>query len=42
MDVAQEGWTEYQLGRRATMRFDTESGVADPRSAERSLWEGTR
>jgi para-nitrobenzyl esterase len=37
------GWSEYDLGRRATMRFDTVSRVvADPRSAERSLWEGTR
>jgi para-nitrobenzyl esterase len=37
------GWSEYELGRRQTMRFDTVSHVvADPRSAERSLWEGTR
>jgi hypothetical protein len=37
------GWSEYELGRRQTMRFDTVSQVvADPRSAERSLWEGTR
>lgn len=37
------GWPEYELSQRATMRFDTVSRVvADPRSAERSLWEGTR
>jgi carboxylesterase type B len=37
------GWPEYDLGRRATMRFDTTSEVVnDPRSAERALWEGVR
>ena len=37
------GWPEYELGRRATMRFDSASLVVDdPRSAERSLWEGAR
>ena len=35
------GWPKYDLGRRATMRFDTTSEVVDdPRSAERTLWEG--
>lgn len=37
------GWPEYDLNRRATMRFDTTSTVVDdPRSAERALWEGLR
>lgn len=37
------GWPQYELGRRATMRFDIDSRVvADPRSAERALWEGSR
>lgn len=37
------GWPEYDLDRRATMRFDTTSAlVSDPRSAERALWEGAR
>jgi para-nitrobenzyl esterase len=37
------GWPEYELPRRATMRFDTLSGpVDDPRAWERSLWEATR
>ncbi|MDP2341545.1 MAG: carboxylesterase/lipase family protein [Deltaproteobacteria bacterium] len=37
------GWPEYDLGRRATMTFNTISSVADdPRSRERELWEGTR
>jgi para-nitrobenzyl esterase len=37
------GWSRYDLQRRATMRFDTTSEVVDdPRSAERSLWEGLR
>jgi para-nitrobenzyl esterase len=37
------GWPKYDLGRRATMRFDRTSGVVDdPRSAERALWEGVR
>jgi carboxylesterase type B len=37
------GWPKYDLGRRATMRFDRTSEVVDnPRSAERALWEGAR
>jgi carboxylesterase type B len=37
------GWPTYDLGRRATMRFDTTSEVVDdPRAAERALWEGVR
>ncbi len=37
------GWPKYDLSRRATVRFDTESEVVDdPRSAERALWEGVR
>jgi para-nitrobenzyl esterase len=37
------GWPKYDLNRRATMRFDpTLTVVDDPRSAERSLWEGVR
>ena len=37
------GWPEYDLSRRATMRFDTTSQVVDdPRSWERALWEGVR
>lgn len=37
------GWPEYDLTRRATMRFDTNSAVVDdPRSWERALWEGSR
>jgi carboxylesterase type B len=37
------GWPKYDLSRRATMRFDTTSEVVDdPRSAERTLWEGVR
>jgi para-nitrobenzyl esterase len=37
------GWPEYDLSRRATMRFDATSQVVDdPRSAERALWEGVR
>jgi para-nitrobenzyl esterase len=37
------GWPGYDLRRRATMRFDTTSEVVDdPRSAERTLWEGHR
>lgn len=37
------GWPRYDLSRRATMRFDTISGVVDdPRAAERALWAGTR
>ena len=37
------GWPAYDLGRRATMRFDTVSEVVDdPRAWERSLWEGVR
>jgi carboxylesterase type B len=34
-------WPKYDLGRRATMRFDTTSEVVDnPQSAGRALWEG--
>jgi carboxylesterase type B len=37
------GWTAYDLGKRATMRFDTTSEmVDDPRSWERELWRGIR
>ncbi len=37
------GWPQFDLKRRATMRFDTTSElVEDPRSAERVLWEGRR
>jgi para-nitrobenzyl esterase len=37
------GWPQYDLNRRATMRFDTKQElVEDPRSAERLLWEGLR
>jgi carboxylesterase type B len=37
------GWPKYELQRRATMRFDTMSEVVDdPRSMERTLWEGVR
>ena len=37
------GWPKYDLRRRATMRFDITSAVADnPRSAELSLWDGVR
>lgn len=37
------GWPTYDLPRRATMRFDTSSQVVDdPRSWERTLWEGVR
>ena len=37
------GWPRYELGRRATMRFDTTSRVVeDPRSWERELWDGAR
>ena len=37
------GWPRYDLSRRATMRFNTTSQVADdPRSWERALWEGAR
>jgi carboxylesterase type B len=37
------GWPAYDLGRRATMRFDTTSEVVDdPRPWERALWEGIR
>jgi para-nitrobenzyl esterase len=37
------GWPEYDLDRRATMRFHTTSQVVDdPRSWERSLWAGMR
>jgi carboxylesterase type B len=37
------GWPRYDLTRRATMRFDLRSEVVDdPRSWERSLWQGRR
>jgi carboxylesterase type B len=37
------GWPKYDLGRRATMRFDATSKVVDdPRAAERALWESVR
>ncbi len=37
------GWPNYDLQRRATLRFDTTSHVVqDPRSWERALWEGVR
>jgi len=37
------GWPQYDLDSRATMRFDTTSAVvADPRSAERELWDSAR
>jgi carboxylesterase type B len=37
------GWSEYELSRRATMRLDIISEIEnDPRSAERTLWEGVR
>jgi carboxylesterase type B len=37
------GWPRYELGRRATMRFDKVSNVVDdPRRWERELWEGVR
>src|SRR5258708_6225324 len=36
-------WPQFDLKRRAPMRFDTTSElVEDPRSAERVLWEGRR
>jgi carboxylesterase type B len=35
------GWPRYDARRRATKRFDTPSSVVDdPRTAERSIWEG--
>jgi para-nitrobenzyl esterase len=37
------GWPKYDLGQRATMRFDVPSeAVLDPRAAERALWAGVR
>lgn len=37
------GWDKYELGRRATMRFDATSQVVDdPRAWERMLWAGVR
>jgi len=37
------GWPKYDLVRRATMRFDTASEVADdPMAAELALWQGVR
>jgi para-nitrobenzyl esterase len=35
------GWDRYDLDRRATMRFATDSSVVDdPRATERTLWDG--
>ncbi len=37
------GWPQYDLARRATMRFDAAPElVSDPHPAERKLWEGKR
>ncbi len=37
------GWPQYDLMRRATMRFNTTAHVVDvPRAAERALWQGLR
>ena len=37
------GWAQFELARRATMRFDTTSEVVEnPHTAERMLWEGRR
>jgi hypothetical protein len=37
------GWPNYDLGRRATMHFDTASTVVvDPLAGERKIWEGIR
>ncbi|HYN32034.1 MAG TPA: carboxylesterase/lipase family protein [Ilumatobacteraceae bacterium] len=37
------GWPQYDLERRATMRFGTPSEVVDdPRSAQRELWDNAR
>ena len=37
------GWPEYELSRRATMRFGSISQVVDdPRAWERTLWDGAR
>ncbi len=37
------GWPQYNLQRRATMRFDRDSKlVDDPASQQRSLWDGLR
>jgi para-nitrobenzyl esterase len=37
------GWPAYDLARRATMRFDTDSRVVDdPRAWERAFWDGVR
>jgi len=37
------GWPKYDLRRRATMRFDLTSEIAnDPRSTEWAFWEGVR
>jgi para-nitrobenzyl esterase len=37
------GWPQFDLKRRATMRFDiTSELIEDPRPAERMLWEGRR
>ena len=35
------GWPQYDLDRRATMRFNITSAIMDdPRSAQRELWDG--
>ncbi|WP_258074065.1 hypothetical protein [Arthrobacter sp. Y81] len=37
------GWPGYDLERRTTMLFNTESRVVyDPRAWERDLWKGVR
>jgi len=37
------GWPKYDLDRRATMRFDTASGIVDdPLAAKRAVWDGVR
>ncbi len=37
------GWPQYELDQRQTMHFDASSELLkDPRSAERTLWEGLR
>jgi hypothetical protein len=42
-EAALAAYRQYDLRRRATMRFDiTPEVVDDPRSAERALWEGVR
>ena len=40
MTRGEPGWPRYDIKRRATMRFDSESTVVDdPRAAERALWD---